>query len=82
MTCRPDPDTNTYVAWRAGTTNSVVIPSRQPENRFLGALKGLQIRALPASLSVHTEMYFDAYDIDHFSVLSALFLTKLTWMSI
>ncbi len=34
-----------YVAWRAGTTNRVVAPSRQAGNRFLGSLKGLQIRA-------------------------------------
>ncbi len=36
-----------YVAsWRAGTTNRVVAPARQAGNRFLGSLKGLQIRAL------------------------------------
>jgi hypothetical protein len=35
-----------YLAWRAGTSNGVVIPARQAENRFLGSLKGLQIRAL------------------------------------
>ncbi len=34
-----------YVAWRAGTTNRVVVPARQAGNRFLGSLKGLQIRA-------------------------------------
>jgi hypothetical protein len=35
-----------YVApWRAGTTNRVVVPPRQAGNRFLGSLKGLQIRA-------------------------------------
>ncbi len=33
-----------YVAWRAGTTNRVVVPDRQAGNRFLGSLKGLQIR--------------------------------------
>jgi hypothetical protein len=32
-----------YVAWRAGTTIGLV-PARQAENRFLGSLKGLQIR--------------------------------------
>jgi hypothetical protein len=31
-----------YVACRAGTTNSVVVPARQAGNRFLGSLKGLQ----------------------------------------
>jgi hypothetical protein len=35
-----------FIAWLAGTTNSVGIPSRQPGNRFLGSLKGPQIRAL------------------------------------
>ncbi len=35
-----------YVAWRAGTTNRVVVPARQDGNRYLGSLKGLQIRAL------------------------------------
>ncbi len=34
-----------YVAWRASTTNRVVPPARQAGNRFLGSLKGLQIRA-------------------------------------
>jgi hypothetical protein len=35
-----------YVAWRASTSTRVVVPARQAENRFLGSLKGLQIRAL------------------------------------
>jgi hypothetical protein len=35
-----------YVAWRAGTTNRVVVLARRAENRFLNSLKGLQIRAL------------------------------------
>jgi hypothetical protein len=34
-----------YVAFRAGTSNRVVVPARQAGNRFLGSLKGLQIRA-------------------------------------
>jgi hypothetical protein len=34
-----------YVAWRADTTNRVVVPARQAGNRFLGFLTGLQIRA-------------------------------------
>ncbi len=37
-----------HVAWRAGTTNRVVVPARQAGNRFLVSLKGLQIRALVA----------------------------------
>jgi hypothetical protein len=32
-------------AWRAGMKNTVVIPGRQVGIRFLGSLKGLQIRA-------------------------------------
>jgi hypothetical protein len=35
-----------YVVWRAGMSNRVVVPARQAGNRFLGSLKGLQIRAL------------------------------------
>jgi hypothetical protein len=33
-----------YVAWWARTSNKVVVPVRQARNRFLGSLKGLQIR--------------------------------------
>ncbi len=32
-----------FLSWRAGTR--VVVPARQDENRFLGSLKGLKIRA-------------------------------------
>jgi hypothetical protein len=35
-----------YVVRRAGTSNRVVVLSHQARNRFLGSLKGLQIRAL------------------------------------
>ncbi len=34
-----------YVAWRVGTPNRVVVQARQAGNRFLGSLKGLQIPA-------------------------------------
>ncbi len=34
-----------YVAWRARTTNRVVVSVRQAGNGFLGSLKCLQIRA-------------------------------------
>ncbi len=34
-----------YVVWRGSTSNRVVVPSHQAGNRFLGSLKGLQIRA-------------------------------------
>ncbi len=35
-----------YVAWRAGTTNRVVVPARRAGNQFLGSLKVFQIRSL------------------------------------
>jgi hypothetical protein len=35
-----------YVAWRACTTNWVVVPARKTGNWFLGSLKGLQLRAM------------------------------------
>ncbi len=35
-----------YVVWRASKTNRVVVLKRHAKNRFLGSLKGLQIRAL------------------------------------
>jgi hypothetical protein len=41
-----------YVAWRAGTTNRVVVPPRQTGNRFLGSLGGLQIPALVSASSI------------------------------
>ncbi len=34
-----------YIAWRPGTSNRVVLLARQAGYRFLGSLKGLQIRA-------------------------------------
>ena len=34
-----------YVAWRAGTSNRVVVPARKAGNRFLDSFEGLQIRA-------------------------------------
>jgi|688.fasta_scaffold2094927_1 hypothetical protein len=34
-----------YVAWRAGTSNRVVVLACQAGTRFLGSLKGLKIRA-------------------------------------
>ncbi len=51
-------------AWRAGTTNKVVVPVRQAGNRFLGSLKGLQTplnslkqpSVLSLSLTVHSGM--------------------------
>ncbi len=39
-----------YVAWRASTTNRVVVQARQAGNRFLGSLKGLQIRSLESQM--------------------------------
>ncbi len=34
-----------YVAWQAGTTNRVIVPTHQAGNWFQGSLKGLQIQA-------------------------------------
>ncbi len=42
----PRIDSATYVSLAAGTFNRVVVPALQTGNRFLGSLKGLQIRAL------------------------------------
>jgi hypothetical protein len=42
----PMDDSASYVVWRAGTTNRVVVQAHHAGNRFLGSLKGLQIRAL------------------------------------
>ncbi len=45
-----------YVAWRADTSNRVVVPACQAINRFLGSLKGLQIRALYCAL--YRDLFF------------------------
>ncbi len=37
-----------YEAWRAGTITRAVVPARQAGNRFLGSLKGLEIRTQAA----------------------------------
>jgi hypothetical protein len=49
--CSPGTDSEesippAHLFWRAGTTNRVAVPARQAGNRFLGPLKGLQMRAL------------------------------------
>jgi hypothetical protein len=41
-----------YVAWRAGTSNRVVVPAFQAGNGFLVSLKGLKIRALVFLFSI------------------------------
>ncbi len=43
-----------YAAWRAGTTDRVVVPACPAGNRFLGSWKGLQIPALAGQ--------YDKYD--------------------
>ncbi len=40
----PGIDFTSHVARRASTTNRDIVPARQAGNRFLGSLKGLQIR--------------------------------------
>jgi hypothetical protein len=57
-----------YVAWRVGTTNRVVVPARQAGNRFLGSLKGLQIR--DAQLSCCLGLSFQI-QLTHFLVCCA-----------
>jgi hypothetical protein len=47
-----------YVAWRAGTRNSVVVPARQAGNRFLGSFKGLQIRAQDSACTCECSLKF------------------------
>jgi hypothetical protein len=44
-----------YLVRQAGTSNRVVVPASQAGNRFLGSLKGLQIRTL------HTILFFVIY---------------------
>ncbi len=39
-----------YVAWRAGTSNRVVASTYQAGKRFLGSIKGIQIRSQAARL--------------------------------
>ncbi len=46
-----------HVAWRASTTNRIFVPARQAGNRYLGSLKGLQIRA-PGLLSFFPNLIF------------------------
>jgi hypothetical protein len=41
-----NPFRQAYVARQAGTSNVIVLPASLAGNRFLGSLKGLQIRAL------------------------------------
>jgi hypothetical protein len=52
------------VAWRAGASKRVVVPAARLGNRFLGSLKGLQIRALIVSLLLPTDqlhLYMEIY---------------------
>jgi hypothetical protein len=46
-----------YVAWRAGTSNRVVVQACHAGNRFQGSLKGLQIRAQSAEAGGVGDMY-------------------------
>ncbi len=50
-----------YVAWRTASSNRAVVPARQAANRFLGSLKGLQIRA-----------QISRWDLEVFFILAAL----------
>ncbi len=42
-----------YAPWQAGTSNRVVVTARKDGNRFLGSLKGLQIRAQESSMGIY-----------------------------
>jgi hypothetical protein len=56
-----------YVACRAGTTNRVVVPACQPENRFLGSIKDLQIRAMYCTITLQnlsTFILFSGYIVE------------------
>ncbi len=74
-----------YVAWRASTTNRVFVPARQAGNRFLGTLKGPQIRAqkqldilgwlcktIRVSLSLATTLYRAQFELLDSIVLTSL----------
>jgi hypothetical protein len=54
-----------YVAWRAGTSNRVVVPARQAGNRFLGSLKvykfGLRQTFNCKILKMQPNFYVDIY---------------------
>ncbi len=50
-----------YLAGRAGTSYRVVVPARQTGNRFLGSLKGLQIRSGLNSLPLPFNIYMDDF---------------------
>ncbi len=73
-----------YAAWRASTKNSAVVPAREARNRFLGPLKGLQIRALFASLDFsdacakNCDVRWDFFKDSNRSRFHWLFWTKNT----
>jgi hypothetical protein len=66
----------TYVAWRAGTSNRVVLPARQAAGRFLGSLKGLQIRAqgVLAAHLLYINIFISAACKTHICIFSVYFL--------
>ncbi len=47
-----------YVSWRVGTSNRVVVLTRQTGNRFLGSFKGLQIRVLVGGTFAKNQNHF------------------------
>ncbi len=60
-----------YVAWRAGTSKRVVVSARQSGSRFLGSLKGLQIRA-QVSLIACIVFFVSIFSFLYFSLLLLL----------
>jgi hypothetical protein len=70
-----------YVACRAGTINMVVVPARQAGNRFLGSIKGLQIRAVKRKSAAVPRA--DSFDLnttlhDHFKGILVRFQGNAT----
>ncbi len=63
-----------YVARRAGKSNRVFVRARQAVNRFLGSLKGLQIRALCNLSMTGTEWALDSLEniFDRFDTIASL----------
>jgi hypothetical protein len=52
--CQPSAN----VTWRAGTSNTIVVPARQTVNRFVGPLEGLQIQAQKRTVVRFSEVRF------------------------
>ncbi len=67
-------DPPAYAAWRACTSNRVVVPARQAGNRFLGSLKGLQVRPL-LDIPLDGHAYSPLYSVK----IKKLYLSCFAW---